>query len=154
MDVEQITGKDADLHKKLGIELFNYTWELLDKPQRTREEADTMIHAAHASRFHWEKGGGTAVNLARGEWQVSRVYAVLERAEAARYHGQRCLELCQENGIADFDLAFAYEALARAASSAGDKEERDQYLALAQEAAQQIAEKGDRDLVLHDLETV
>ena len=63
--------EDTAVHKKLGIELFNYTWELLDKPQRTREEDDTMIHAAHASRFHWEKAGGTAVNLARGEWQVS-----------------------------------------------------------------------------------
>ena len=146
--------EDVALHKKLGIELFNYTWELLDKPQRTREENDTMIHAAHASRFHWEKAGGTAVNLARGEWQVSRVYAVLGRAEAARFHGQRCLELCQENGIADFDLAFAYEALARAASVAGDTTERGKYLALAQEASQHIADQDDRDVVIHDLETV
>lgn len=146
--------EDKDLHKKLGIELFNYTWELLDKPQRTRAENDTMIHAAHASRFHWEKGGGAAVNLARGEWQVSRVYAVLGRAEAARFHGLRCLEHCQENGIGDFDLAFAYEALARAAAVAGNAAEQAKYLALAQAAAQHIADQGDRDVVLHDLETI
>jgi len=147
-------NEDAALHKKMGIEFFNYTWELLDKPQRTREENDTMLHAAHASRFHWEKAGGTAVNLARGEWQVSRVYAVLGRAEAARFHGQRCLEICQENGIADFDLAFAYEALARAASVAGIAAEKAKYLALAQEATQHVADQGDRDVVVHDLETI
>jgi hypothetical protein len=146
--------EDTAAHKKLGIELFNYTWELLDKPQRSREEDDTMIHAAHASRFHWEKAGGTAVNLARGEWQVSRVYAVLGRAEAARFHGQRCLEHCQENGIGDFDLAFAYEALARAASVAGNAAEKARYLALAQEAIQHIADQADRAVVVHDLETI
>ena len=31
-----------------------------------------MIHAAHASRYHWSQVG-TKANLARGEWQVSRV---------------------------------------------------------------------------------
>jgi hypothetical protein len=146
--------EDTALHKKLGIELFNYTWELLEKPQRTRQEDDTMIHAAHASRFHWGMAGGTAVNLARGEWQVSRMYAVLGRAEAARFHGQRCLELCPENGIGDFDLAFAYEALARAASVAGNPTEKAKYLAMAQEATLQIADRGDREVVAHDLETI
>jgi hypothetical protein len=148
-----VMTEDAVLHKKLGIDLFNYTWELLDKAQRTREEDDTMIHAAHASRFHWGKAG-TAVNLARGEWQISRVYAVLGRAEPSRFHGQRCLELCQENGIGDFDLAFAYEALARAASVAENEAAKVKYLALAQEAAQHIAETDDRELVVHDLETI
>jgi len=146
-------NEDVALHEKLGIELFNYTWELLDKSPRTHQEEDTMIHAAHASRFHWGKVG-TAVNLARGEWQISRVYAVLGRAEAARFHAQRCLELCQENGIGDFDLAFAYEALARAAAVAGNTVERAKYLALAQEATLHIADKADLDVVVHDLETI
>lgn len=146
--------EDKALHKKLGIELFNHTWELLDKPQRTRAENDSMIHAAHASRYHWEKGGGAPVNLARGEWQISRVYAILGRAEPALFHAQRTLDLCQENGIGDFDLAFAYEALARAAAVAGNAEGREQNLALAREAARHIAEKDDLDLVMHDLGTI
>ena len=49
-----------------------------------------MIHAAHAARYHWSKVG-TKANLARGEWQVSRVYTVLERPEPALYHAHRCL---------------------------------------------------------------
>jgi hypothetical protein len=149
-----IMSEDTASHRKMGIELFNDTWELLDKPQRTRQEDDRMIHAAHASRFHWEKAGGTAVNLARGEWQISRVYAVLGRAEPARFHAQRCLDHCQENGIGDFDLAFAYEALARAAAVGGEVAEKSKYLALAQEAVQHIADPDDRDVVVHDLETI
>ena len=46
-----------DLHKKFAVELFNRTWDLLDKEDRTQEEADTMIHAAHASRYHWGEIG-------------------------------------------------------------------------------------------------
>ena len=38
-------------------------------------------------------------NLARGEWQVSRVYVLLGRAETAIWHARRCLEHCEEAGI-------------------------------------------------------
>ena len=41
----------------------------------TREDDDRMLHAAHASRFHWgEAPECRPENLARGEWQISRVY--------------------------------------------------------------------------------
>ena len=145
---------DKELHRKLGIELFNDTWKFLDMPQRRREEIDTMIHAAHASRFHWEMSGCEPVNLARGEWQVSRVYAVAGRFEPAHFHAQRCLNLCLENGIGDFDLAFAYEALARAAAVGLQASEHAKYLALAQQAAEHIADPEDKKLLLHDLETI
>jgi len=105
-------------HRKLGIDLFNYVWTLLEKPDRTREESEGMIHAAHASRWHWSVVGAP-VNFARGEWQISRVYAVLGRGESALVHALRCLEICRANEIGDFDLAYAYEALARAWSVLG-----------------------------------
>lgn len=82
------------------------------------------------------------------------MYSVLGRAEPARYHAQRSLEICLDNGIADFDLAFAYEALARASAVAGKADDRAKYLALAQEASQHIAEKDDREVVIHDLATI
>lgn len=144
---------ESAIHRRLAADGFNAVWALLDKAERTREEDDEMIHTAHASRYHWGKVG-TAVNLSRGEWQISRVYAVLKRYESAQAHAQRCLELCQENAIGDFDLAFAYEALARAAALGGTDEERDIYLEKAQEAAQDIAEEDDRALLLSDLATI
>ena len=64
-----------------AVDLFNYTWTLIEKADRTPAEIDEMIHAAHASRYHWSKAG-TTVNLGRGEWQVARVYAVLGRGGA------------------------------------------------------------------------
>jgi hypothetical protein len=141
----------ADPHRKLAVDLFNHVWSLLDKKKRTREEDDAMLHAAHASRHHWGKVG-KPVNLARGEWQVSRVYAVLRRAEPALHHATRCLELCRKHKIGDFDLAFAYEALARASAVAGRPKDVARYRALAAKVA--IAEKEDREFFEKDLATV
>ncbi len=104
--------EEEKIHKQFAVDLFNATWELLDKPVRTKEENDQMIHSAHASRYHWGIVGAP-VNLARGEWQLARVYTVLNRPEPAHYHALRSLEICLAHKIGDFDLAYAYEALAR-----------------------------------------
>jgi hypothetical protein len=124
-------------------------------PERTPEQDDHMIHMAHASRFHWEESGlGTAVNNARGEWQISRVYSVVGRPEPAIYHAQRCLEICEANRIGDFDIAYAYEALARAHAVGGDDEQARRYADLAQGARDGIVEDDDRELFDSDLATL
>ncbi len=140
-------------HRKLGIDLFNYVWNLLEKPDRTKEEDDEMIHAAHASRWHWGIIGEPE-HLARGEWQISRAYATLGRGEAALRHGLRSLEICRQHAIEDFDLAYAYEAVARAWAVLGGQEERRRYLTLAQEAGAAIKETDDKELLFKDLETI
>ncbi len=140
-------------HKALGIDYFNGTWDLLEKQDRTRAESDRMLHMAHASRFHWGEIG-EPINLARGEWQVSRVYAVLGRSEPAIFHGLRSLELCQAHGIGDFDLAFAYEALARGNWVGGDKAEAGKYLELARKAVTEIKEADDRDWTQKNLDEI
>jgi hypothetical protein len=143
----EIDPKEA---RRLAVDLFNYTWTLLERPDRSARETDLMIDAAHASRFLWE-GIGAPVNHARGEWQISRVYATAGRAEPALHHATRCLQICEQHAIGDFDLAYAYEALARAHAAAGDTDAADRYEAQAREAATRIAEEDDRELLLKDL---
>ena len=139
----------------LAAQLFNETWRLMELQGRTRADDDRMIHAAHASRYHWGRVPGvTPAHLARGEWQISRVYTVLGRAEPALHHAQRVLDLCQENGIGDWDLAFAYEALARAHAVAGNAGSAREYTDQALAAARDIADPEDRDLLLADLESI
>jgi DNA-binding transcriptional MerR regulator len=148
---------DTDLadeaHRDLGKALFNRTWALLEKEQRTPDEDAEMIHTAHASTFHWLRGGAP-INAVRGEWQCARVYAVLGRAEPALFHARRVLAGCQQQGIGDFDLAFAYEALARAHAVADDFDESARWAELAGQASAEIADPEDREIVLSDLETI
>jgi DNA-binding transcriptional MerR regulator len=147
------TEVDPGTHRALAADLFNHVWTLLELPARTPEQIDEMIHAAHASRHHWGVVG-EPVNLARGEWQCSRVYAVLGRAEPALWHARRCLAICEEHRIGDFDIAFAWEAIARGAAVGRDDATRDEAKARARELAADIVDAEDRDLVLSDLETI
>ena len=144
---------ERETERDEAVRLFNHTWGLLDLPQRTRAGDLDMVHAAHASRWHWGRGGG-AQEWAIGEWQCSRVYATLARAEPALAHAQRCVELCQEHGLDGFIVASAHEALARAHLVNGDlaaaRTERDTAAAL----AASLTDLEDRAVVEGDLATL
>ena len=144
---------DKSIHRQMAIELFNLTWDLIEKPDRTQAETDRMINAAHASRYHWEIAGD-AVNIARGEWQISRVYAVAGRPEPCLYHAERCLQVTLENDLVDFDLAFAYEAMARACNLSGDLMETAKFITLGQQAGEKISSEEDREYFFNELNTI
>jgi hypothetical protein len=149
---EPQTSIDVD-HRRLGVELYNYTWTLLQRETRTRADDDEMLNATHASAYHWSRAAGAGPeNAARSQWQISRVNAVLGRGEAAVYHAARCLELCTQNGIGDWDLAAAYEALARAHRVAANDAEYRRNLELGREALAQIADAEDREPIAKDLD--
>jgi DNA-binding transcriptional MerR regulator len=150
-----LTDFDPATRRQMAKDLFNHTWTLLEKADRTPAEDDEMIHSAHASRYHWgEPGVGETVNLSRGEWQCSRVYAVLGRAEPALWHARRCVEINEAGGYADWDIASAYEAMARAYVTAGDLTQVAEWKAKATAALDDIADQDDRDLIEGDLATL
>jgi hypothetical protein len=60
----------------------------------------------------------------------------------------------QGHNIGDFDIAFAYEAMARAQAIAGNKTEREKYIKLAKETGEQIKKKEDRDYFFNELKTI
>ena len=146
---------DPEARRRLAAACFNKTWTLLEKDDRTPEDDDEMLHCAHASRYHWGEIG-TAANRARGEWQCARVYAVLGRPEPALHHARRCLEICESDpgALEDWDLPFAYEALARAHALGGEAAEAARCLAQARALGAAIAEEDERALLGADLATI
>jgi hypothetical protein len=140
-------------HKAIAIETFNATWDLLDKDMRSAEDNDMMVHAAHTSRYHWGQVGGPT-EAERGDWQLSRVYASLGKGSEALHYAKHTLNTCLENEIGDFDLAFAYEAMARAHSVNGNWSEADRYVQMAKTAAEGIEKKDDRDHFLGELDSI
>lgn len=148
---------DAAAHRRLGVELFNHVWTLIEKADRTPAEIDEMIHAAHASRYHWSKVA-TTVNLGRGEWQIARVYCVLGRGEPAVWHAGRALAYAQAAVAAgeaeDWDLATAYECMARALAVAGERTAATAWRDRARAALDAIADPADREVIEGDLATL
>ena len=150
MNAKKITIEEAQ--KAFAAGYNGKVWELLEKIDRSADDNIRMLHYAHASCAHW-LSAGTEVNHQRGEWMISRVNAVLGYQEASLRHALVCLRLTEEHTdkMADFDVAFAYEAMARAHAAGNNREEALEYLKLAESAGKKIADNEDRKIFQDEL---
>lgn len=139
-----------EMYKENAVKLFNKCWDYLDKEELTVEDEVNLVASAHSSLYAWSHAGNE-LNLARGEWMVANVYSRLNQADLATHHAQRSLDYCLENGYKDFDLAFAYEALARAAFINNDENEYKKNFDLALDASKGIEKEGDKEYFLQVL---
>ncbi|MBN4063023.1 hypothetical protein JYU21_02410 [Alkaliphilus sp. AH-315-G20] len=148
-----MTDEQRKMHKKLAVDCFNSTWDLIDIKERTKKEDYIMIKTALDSLYHWMQIG-EPLNFARGEWQVSRVYSLAGDGKSALAHGENSLKYCLENGIGGFDLSFAYESIARAYSLLGDEENEAEYIELAKESAELIGDNDNKNYLISELNTI
>ena len=149
---EQTKFTLEEAHQKFAILTNNGVWQLLGKSDRSSEENEEMVITAYASLYHWLHAG-TKVNAQRGHWLLARVYTALEDAPQALKHATRCLDLTNryKEEMKDFDVAYAYEALARALALAGKSNEARQYYVKAMQAGDAIANEEDKALFSGDL---
>jgi hypothetical protein len=151
-----VSGAEVELHRRLGAELFNRVWDLLVVDARSPEQDDEMVHAAHASSYHWRKAEAPGPRWARGEWLCSWVYSELGRAEPALHHAHRCETLCREyqSDLEDFDLPAMHEALARAQLVAGNRQEALHRLEMATQLCAEIENPEDREIIQSQIDSI
>ncbi|UCC92816.1 MAG: hypothetical protein JSW25_09165, partial [Thermoplasmata archaeon] len=65
-----------------------------------------------------------------------------------------CLNICLENEIGDFDLAFAYEAMARAYAVKENWTEVERYTGYAKTASEQIEDDGNKEYFMGELDSL
>jgi hypothetical protein len=126
----------AKAHRWFAVEYNNQAWDLVERPSRTADETEQMIHAAHAALLHWQ-AIGTALNRQRGENLLATVYVAAGDAGAAVRHGERCLSLSVQNAQEEspFDRATALGCAAQAHALVGDSAQADRLRTLAKAAA-------------------
>ncbi len=143
----------AESHRYFAAHCFNKTWDFIDKPSRTEEEGEEMLHTCLASLWHWsQRDDATTENFSVGYWQASRVFALLGRADDARKYARRSLE--KSRGLAPFYEGYAYEALARSESVAGNHEKVKEYLAQARKLCETVKDEESKKLLLGDLDQI
>jgi hypothetical protein len=128
-----------DLNRWFAVELNNSTWDLIDNglsEDSPRAEQEQALYAAYAATYHWMQGG-TVANHGRGEHLIATVAVATGLLDAAGRHADRYAELIVEHpaAFADWDRAFAAEAVARVASRQGSSDAeklRDEALRLAE----------------------
>jgi len=136
----------ADWHRAQGIECNNSIWDLIGKEDRTPDDNEEMLRRAYASAYHWQRAQGTGpANEARARYMLAKVHLLAGRAARSLHYADACMAQCVQHGLADFDLAYAHEARARALR---DLSREDEGLA-AWEAAKAvpIADPEDQDIL-------
>lgn len=143
---------EGEWHRSAGIAANNGTWDWLGKPagERTADDDEAMTQSAYAAAYHWARAARRGpANDARAQWLLSRVWSVRGNGELALWHAERCADAVTANGLADFDLAYAHEARARALACLGRLDEARVELAAAHAVA--IADPEDKAIVDDDL---
>ena len=110
----------GEWHRAQGIECNNSAWEMIEA-ERTSDNDEEMLRRAYASAYHWARAVRCGpANDARGAWLLSKVQLLVGQPELSLRYADRCMAVCLEHGLADFDLAYAHEARARALKALGD----------------------------------
>lgn len=117
------SGMDADWHRRQGVEATNAAFDLLEA-DRDAEADEDLLRTAYAAAYHWQRASGAKPeNEARASYLIAKALLTTGQPEAALRAADRTLRICVENGLTDFDLAYAYEIRARALRAVGRLED-------------------------------
>jgi hypothetical protein len=152
-DVPVVEGADEEIarwHRRFAVELFNRSWDLLEMPDRSSDDDAEMLAAAFASAYHWMQVG-TAENIALGDHQISKVASLVGQPTLALHYARRALEAIEIGHFGDWQVAAAYEGMARAHTAAGDRAARDYWVQRCTIALGAVSDAGDRSVVAEQL---
>jgi hypothetical protein len=140
-------------HQWHAIECNNLAWTLADQPTRTEKETEDMLHAAHASAFHWSKVG-TELHLARANMLLAHVHARLGDGKFALEYARQSFGYLLAHNPPDWEAAFAHAILAHAAFAAGEISLYKGYYAKAAELGEAIADLQDKEIFSLTFKTI
>jgi uncharacterized protein YndB with AHSA1/START domain len=113
---------DGELHRALGVEINNATFDLLSRDRLGAAEREDLVRAAYAAAYHWARAAGSGPeNSARAEYLIAKAHIRAGQRAPALTHARRCAQLVSDAGLTDFDLAYAHEVCARALALNGDE---------------------------------
>jgi hypothetical protein len=149
MAEDKFTLEEA--HRRFAKSCNTRVWELLGKSPRSPAENEEMLLAAQASLYHWQQLGA-ALNIQRGHWLLAHVYTILREPASAMKHATRCIELTKDHmsEMKDFDIAYAFEAMARTYALLGDVMNGKEYYDLALRVGQAIKDPEDKQIFIGD----
>lgn len=144
---------EAQTHRRMAKALFNSTWDLIDKGDRTEDEDAEMLVEAMASRWHWAQVG-TVQETAMGDWQIAHVFSLLGHGDVARRFARRALADAEREGWDGWRLASMHEGMARACAASGDAAGRAEHLAAADSALAREPDDEEREAIAAQVATV
>jgi hypothetical protein len=148
--VEPADDEVGRWHRRFAVELFNRSWDLLEQPDRSADDDVEMLAAAFGSAWHWLQVG-TAENQALGDHQIAKVASAVGQPDLALRYARRALEAIELGRFGNWQIAAAYEGMARACAAAGDARGRDYWVQRCSVALGAVPDAGDRSVVAQQL---
>lgn len=105
-----------------------------------------MLHAAHASAWHWSKVG-TELNRMRATMLLAEVHALLGLGGPALRYAEEMREYFLRVGAPDWEIAFVHVVHAHAASAAGETAAHGASYESAAAAIQAVSNEEERRIV-------
>jgi hypothetical protein len=112
--------ESAKWTRRLAIECNNRAWRLSEAVNRSAEEDEEMLHAAHAAALHWGKVG-SELNRARATMLLGHVHALRGLGSSALAYARAAFEYVVARESPPWEIAFAHAVLANAAAAAGER---------------------------------
>jgi len=144
-----VEGDDEETerwHRRFAIDLFNRSWDLLEQTDRSPDDDAEMLAAAFGSAWHWRQVG-TAENRALADHQIAKVASHVGQPALALHYARRTLEAVELAHFGDWQVASAYEGMARACAAAGDLSGRDYWVQRCTVALGAVPDAADRSVV-------
>ena len=140
-------------HRWFSTHCFNEAWRLIEQTNRSPDEDQQMVALSFASLWHWTQRTDCASrNLSIAYWQLSRIFALIDDGANATRYAEKCLQY--SHGEGPFFLAYAHEAIARAARVGNERDRAAHHLAEARKLAPQVADAEDRANLEKDLDSI
>jgi hypothetical protein len=138
-------------HRHFAADCFNRAWTYIDNPDRTAADDEQMILLSLASLWHWtQRDDCEDRHRSIGHWQASRVYALADQPDNAMHHAERSLVYAAD--LPPFFVAYAHEAIARAALLQDDHDHCREQLVKARSLVASIASAQDKALIESDID--
>lgn len=142
----QPTPDDVALwQRRLASQANNRAWTLAESLQRSPEEDEEMLQAAHAAMYFW-KMVGTPSHHAHAALLLAHAYALLELPRPARHYLSKSLRYFEKHDGAPWELAFLHAVGANVASTERDEAAHARHYAKAQAAAVRITDAETREM--------
>ena len=140
-----------EAHRYFAGSINGEVWDLLSRQECSRLDDERLLAAAFASYYHWLHAG-SVVNMQRGEHMIARAFLVVNNYPEALAHAKRCHELTEDNAtdMQDFDVAYAFEILARSSAASGFMDNALENSNKARRAGEKIKGKEDNELFFGD----
>lgn len=131
--------------KRLASQANNRAWTLAEMLQRSPEEDEEMLQAAHAAMYFW-KIAGKPGNHAHAAQLLAHVYALLKLPRPAAHYLGKSLPYFTQHDSTPGELAFAHAVAANVASAEGDAAAYAKHCSEAEAAAAHITDPQTREM--------